>query len=158
MATGIDFPQSNLMLGAPTPEDAAAGTVYVLPVHRYRDLDGRWQTLSKWQLTRDELADILVAMVEGNAYYWGEAVLQQRDAPRGVMDACTGAAFSMFAGIDGCSINFPLFLLELDADDVAARPELSDFEPIALDTYLHDTFQSVAPFAPEGDNPGPDTA
>ncbi len=42
MATGIAFPESNLTLGAPTPEDAAAGTVYGLPVLRYRDLFNCW--------------------------------------------------------------------------------------------------------------------
>jgi hypothetical protein len=58
LATGIPFPESNLTLGAPTPEDAAAGTVYGLPVHRYRDLDGNPQVLSKWQLSEDELAEV----------------------------------------------------------------------------------------------------
>lgn len=58
MATGIAFPESNLTLGAPTPEDAAAGTVYGLPVLRYRDLDGQTHCLSKWQLSADELAEV----------------------------------------------------------------------------------------------------
>lgn len=58
MAIGIQFPESNLLLGAPTPEDAAAGTVYGLPVHRYRDLDGNSQVLSKWQLSEEELAEV----------------------------------------------------------------------------------------------------
>lgn len=58
MAQGIPFPQSNLVLGAPTPEDAAAGTVYGLPVHRYRDLDGMSQVLSKWMLSEEELAEV----------------------------------------------------------------------------------------------------
>lgn len=58
MATGIIFPQANLTLRAPTPEDAAAGTVYDLHVHRYRDLDGNPQVLSKWELTEEELAEV----------------------------------------------------------------------------------------------------
>ena len=58
MAKGIPFPEANLVLGAPTPEDAAAETVYALHVHRYRDLDGQHQVLSKWQLTPDELAEV----------------------------------------------------------------------------------------------------
>jgi len=58
MATGIAFPESNLTLGAPTPEDAAAGTVYSLPVHRYRDLDGQTHCLSKWQLSPEELEEV----------------------------------------------------------------------------------------------------
>ena len=41
MATGIPFDEANTVLRAPTPEDAAAGTVYDLHVHRYRDLDGQ---------------------------------------------------------------------------------------------------------------------
>jgi hypothetical protein len=47
MAKGIEFPEANLVLRAPTPEDAAAGTVYDLHVHRYKDLDGQQQVLSK---------------------------------------------------------------------------------------------------------------
>lgn len=58
MAVGIEFPQANLVLRAPTPEDAAAGTVYDLHVHRYRDLDGQPHVLSKWQLTPEELEEV----------------------------------------------------------------------------------------------------
>jgi hypothetical protein len=58
MAKGISFPESNAVLGAPTPEDAAAGTVYALPIHRYRDLDNQPQVLSKWELTPEELAEV----------------------------------------------------------------------------------------------------
>ena len=58
MAVGVPFPEANLILGAPTPEDAAAGTVYGLHVHRYRDLDGNPQILSKWQLTPEELEEV----------------------------------------------------------------------------------------------------
>ncbi|WP_240338948.1 hypothetical protein [Novosphingobium sp. BW1] len=59
MATGIHVPESNLTLRAPTPEDAAAGTVYDLQVHRYRDLDGNPNVISKWKFTPDELADVV---------------------------------------------------------------------------------------------------
>lgn len=59
MATGVEFPEVNLRLRAPTPEDAAAGTVYALPVHRYRDLDGNSHVLSKWQLEPEELAEVI---------------------------------------------------------------------------------------------------
>ena len=58
MAQGIDFEEANARLGAPTPEDEAAGTVYALPVHRFRDLDGQHHVLSKWKLTEDELQEI----------------------------------------------------------------------------------------------------
>lgn len=58
MAEGISFDESNAVLGAPTPEDAAAGTVYGLPVHRYRDVDGQTHVLSKWKLTAEELAEV----------------------------------------------------------------------------------------------------
>lgn len=59
MAAGVPFPEANLVLRAPTPEDAAAGTVFDLHVHRYRDLDGNPQVLSKWQLTSEELAEVV---------------------------------------------------------------------------------------------------
>lgn len=59
MAKGIPFPEANLVLRAPTPEDAAAGTVYGLHVHRYRDLDGQQNVLSKWQLTPEELEEVV---------------------------------------------------------------------------------------------------
>jgi hypothetical protein len=58
MAKGVVFDQANVVLHAPTPEDAAAGTVYDLHVHRYRDLDGQENVLSKWQLTPEELEEV----------------------------------------------------------------------------------------------------
>lgn len=58
MAKGIEFAEANLVLGAPSPEDAAAGTVYGLPVHRYRDLDGQMNVLSKWELSPEELEEV----------------------------------------------------------------------------------------------------
>lgn len=58
MATGVDFNGSNTVLGAPTPEDAAAGTVNGLPVLRYRDLDGQANCLSCWRLTAEELEEV----------------------------------------------------------------------------------------------------
>jgi len=59
MAIGEEFPEANLMLGPPTPEDGAAGTVYALPVHRYRDLDGNPHVISRWRLSREELEEVL---------------------------------------------------------------------------------------------------
>lgn len=58
MAIGVPFEEANLILRAPTPEDAAAGTVYDLHVHRYRDLDGQPNVISKWQLTLEELEEV----------------------------------------------------------------------------------------------------
>lgn len=58
MAIGIPFDQANVILGAPTPEDAAAGTVWNLHVHSYRDLDGRPNVINKWQFTPEEIAEI----------------------------------------------------------------------------------------------------
>lgn len=58
MAQGIAFDEANTILRAPTPEDAAAGTVYDLHVHRYRDLDGQPNVISKWQLSPEELLEI----------------------------------------------------------------------------------------------------
>ncbi len=59
MATGISFPEANTVLRAPTPEDAAAGTVYDLHVHQYIDLDGQPNVISKWQFTPEELAGVV---------------------------------------------------------------------------------------------------
>jgi hypothetical protein len=58
MARGVAFPESNLLLRAPTQEDAAAGTVYDLPVFRYRDLDNNPHVISKWRLTPEELLEV----------------------------------------------------------------------------------------------------
>ena len=58
MATGVPFEQANVVLRAPTPEDAAAGTVYDLHVHQYRGLDGQLNVLSKWKLTPEEIAEV----------------------------------------------------------------------------------------------------
>lgn len=54
----IDFPEANgLLVGS--PEDRAAGTVVDLPVHHYNDLDGNPHVISKWQLSPDELAEVM---------------------------------------------------------------------------------------------------
>jgi len=58
MAVGVPFPQSNLVLTAPTAEDALAGNVYDLHVHVWRDLDGAGHVLSKWQFSADELSEL----------------------------------------------------------------------------------------------------
>ena len=58
MAKGVDFPEANATLGAPTPEDAAAGTVYGLPVCQYRDLDGNPNVASCWKLDPEELEEV----------------------------------------------------------------------------------------------------
>lgn len=69
MAKGIPFPEANLILRAPTPEDAAAGTVYDLHVHRYLDLDGNPNCISKWQFAPDELAGV----VANGGVFWFHA-------------------------------------------------------------------------------------
>jgi hypothetical protein len=58
VAKGVPFPEANAGLGAPTAADAAAGTVYALPIHRYRDLDNNPQVLSKWELTAAEIEEV----------------------------------------------------------------------------------------------------
>lgn len=59
MAVGVEFPEANTVLRAPTQEDAQAGTVYDLHVHRYRDLDGQPNVISKWQLSPEEIAEVV---------------------------------------------------------------------------------------------------
>ena len=72
MAAGIPFDEANLILRPPTPEDAAAGTVYDLHVHRYRDLDGQPNVISKWKFTADELAQVIASGGEFWFHCWGE--------------------------------------------------------------------------------------
>lgn len=69
MAVGIPFPESNLILRAPTPEDAEAGRVYDLHAHRYVDIDGRPHVISKWQFEPDELAIV----VANDGVFWFRA-------------------------------------------------------------------------------------
>ena len=57
MAIAVDFPESNMSLIG-SPEDRAAGTVVDLHVHRYRDLDGQTNVVSKWRLTPEELDEV----------------------------------------------------------------------------------------------------
>lgn len=71
MAQGIPFDEANTVLRAPTPEDAAAATVYDLHVHRYRDLDGNQHVVSKWKLTPDELAAVIASGGELWFHSWG---------------------------------------------------------------------------------------
>lgn len=72
MAVGIPFDEANTVLRAPTEEDSAAGTVYDLHIHRYRDLDGQDNVLSKWKFTAEELADIIAN--DGEFWFgcWGQ--------------------------------------------------------------------------------------
>ncbi len=71
MATGIPFPEANTLLRAPTPEDAAAGTVYDLHVHRYNDLDGQPNVISKWKFSPDELKTVVANGGEFWFHCWG---------------------------------------------------------------------------------------
>ena len=57
MATGVPFPEANSVLLA--PPSAAAGDVYDLHVHRFFDDRGDAHVLSKWQLTPEELANVV---------------------------------------------------------------------------------------------------
>lgn len=57
MAVGVNFPEANLNLIG-SPEDRAAGTVYDLHAHRYKDLDGNPHVITKWRLTPEELAEV----------------------------------------------------------------------------------------------------
>ncbi len=72
MAVGIPFDEANTILRAPTPEDAAAGTVYDLHVHRYRDLDGRPNVISKWKFTPEDLAAVIANGGEFWFNCWGD--------------------------------------------------------------------------------------
>lgn len=56
--TAVPFPEANAVLVG-SPEDKAAGTVFDLPVHRYRDLDQNPHVISCWQLSPDELAEVM---------------------------------------------------------------------------------------------------
>lgn len=71
MATGIPFEEANTVLHAPTAEDAAAGTVYDLHVHRYRDLDGQANVISKWKFTPEEMAAVVASGGEFWFNCWG---------------------------------------------------------------------------------------
>lgn len=71
MAIGVPFPEANLILRAPTPEDAAAGTVYDLHVNRYRDLDGNPNVISKWKFSLEELAQVTQSGGEFWFNCWG---------------------------------------------------------------------------------------
>ncbi|WP_292066070.1 hypothetical protein [Brevundimonas sp. UBA7664] len=72
MAIGVPFPESNRVLTAPSPEDAAADTVYDLHVAVWKDLDGQMHVTSKWQFSAAELAAL---QANGGVFWfhcWGE--------------------------------------------------------------------------------------
>ena len=58
MAKGVDFPQSNLTLQG-SEEDRAAGNVYDLFAYRFRDLDNVANIITCWELSDDEIAEIV---------------------------------------------------------------------------------------------------
>lgn len=73
MATGVPFPEANVVLVGPTPEDRQAGTVYDLHVMRYRDFDGVPNLLTCWELSDAEVETIIrTRRIWHNA--WGTTV------------------------------------------------------------------------------------
>ena len=69
MATSVPFVEANDVLFA--PRDAEPGSVYDLHIHRYRDAAGQPNVLSKWQLTEQELSDIVASGGELWFSCWG---------------------------------------------------------------------------------------
>lgn len=57
MAIGVDFPESNFTLTG-SPEEQAAGTVYDLHAHRFRDLDNVPNIITAWRLSLEELEEV----------------------------------------------------------------------------------------------------
>jgi hypothetical protein len=57
MALPVPFPEANKMLIG-SREDREIGNVQDLPIHIYRDLDGKHHVVSCWQLDDEERAEV----------------------------------------------------------------------------------------------------
>lgn len=73
MAKGIAFPESNLTLVG-SPEEQAAGTVYDLHAHRFRDLDGQPHVITKWRFSPEELREVVAN--GGECWLWATGETQ----------------------------------------------------------------------------------
>ncbi len=90
--------------------------------------------------TSEEASKCLLGIVDYNARIWsGYNKEGETDVSR-----CEAALFTFMNIMDGTSLASPMYNITLDAEDIASRPELSDFSPIVLDTYLHDRFYRVS--------------
>ena len=98
--------------------------------------------------TADEITKELLAHFAGLARYWAEIENGQSDLER-----CEGAVFSFFVTFDGSNLAMPMMDIVPNAEDIAARPEVADFDSVTLDGYLHDTFLQAEPFREADDGP-----
>jgi hypothetical protein len=112
----------------------------------YDDLD--IDRLGTTPYTADEITKDLLNHFSFLAKYWAEINNGQSDLER-----CEGAVFSFFVTFDGSNLAMPMMDIIPSAEDIAARPEVSDFEPVKLDGYIHDNFFGVEAF--EEEEPGP---
>lgn len=99
-----------------------------------------------------ETTQMFLRAMASCAEYWGKISPARTDIAQGSdLDACSGTVFSLFNVIDGSSLAAPMFEITPDIDDISARPELSGFQPIVLDGYLHDAFYQTEEFKPADD-------
>lgn len=121
--------------------------------------DASWPDRTSGAHTQDEVTNMFLSSMCSAARYWGKLVHTQRTAgPKTDLDCCDGTIFSVFNLLDGSNIASPMFDVVPDADDIAARPAVADFQPVVLDGYMHETFYQTDAFKParpaEVDGPG----
>jgi hypothetical protein len=96
----------------------------------------------------EEIRDQIVRSFMGTAEYWA------KNDKTDELKRCEGVAFSCFAALDGVSMSGQMMELTLDAEDIAQRPELNDFQPEVLDPYLHELYHGTDPIEIEIPTPG----
>lgn len=101
--------------------------------------------------TSQEVTEMFLSSMRGAAEFWAQSDVKGFVKIKGpTFERCSGAIFSAFAVLDGVNAAAPMFDILLDADDIASRPELSGFEPIILDAYLHESLSRVEPYRGAG--------
>ncbi|HDZ53515.1 hypothetical protein LCGC14_0044710 [marine sediment metagenome] len=98
--------------------------------------------------TADEIRDQIVRSFMGSAEYWA------KNNKTDELKNCDGVAFSCFGALDGVSLSGQMMSIILDAEDIAQRHELREFQPEVLQPYLHELYHSTDPIEIEIPTPG----
>lgn len=129
----------------------------------HEDLSGRftrlvedempaWPVRESGPYSQDEVTAMFLHSMQSAALYWStvhssDKVLEKYSE----RDCCEGTIFAIFNVLDGTNMASPMFDVVPDIDDISSRPEVSDFQGIVLDCYMHDGFYRAEVFNPDPD-------
>ena len=108
-----------------------------------------WPDRKEGAYTPDEVTGMFLQSVQSAAQYWADLVHQVHLGEEySDLDCCEGTIFSILNVLDGTNVAAPMFDVVPDIDDIMARPEVSNFQGLVLDTYMHEQFYQAEVFNP----------